>query len=158
MDWMKRIDRASVSAQGEAPAATTGSTRELQLSELVLPHLANHYGTLFGPNALALLGKAAFLMAARYTQQNVVMAGASQIDFLKPVPVGALLNLKARVVHTGRSSMSVQVVARLDAAPGTQAEAVLRGGFELVTVDELGRPCSLDLPHRAEAQELELPA
>lgn len=129
MDWLSRLAHTP--------------DLELTLTELVLPQQANHYGTLFGPNALALLGKAAYLAAARATQQPVVMAGASQIDFLAPVPVGALLLVHARVSRFGHSSMTVDVQAALDAAPGTQAAEVLRGRFEMVTVDELGRPTAL---------------
>ncbi len=117
---------------------------ELTLPELVLPEQSNPYGTLFGPNALALLGKAAFLVATRYTRQSVVMASAGAIEFRRPVPVGALLKLAARVVRTGRSSLTARVVGCLDAAPGTRAEEVLRGDFELVAVDAQGRPTPIE--------------
>ncbi len=138
MDWLSRL--------------VTTSDHELTLTELVLPQQANHYGTLFGPNALALLGKAAYLAAARATQQPVVMASARQVDFLAPVPVGALLHLKARVTHVGRSSLTVEVRAALDAAPGTPATEVLHGSFEMVTVDELGRPTPLRTPTPAQSE------
>ncbi len=137
--WMRPVDRQS-----------TPPALDHQFTELVLPHDANHYGTLFGPNALALMGKAAFLAAARYCHQSVVMAGAKQVDFLAPVPVGALIHVHGRVVRVGRSSMSVQVRATFDAAPGTRPEEVLRGEFEMVTVDEHGRPCPVDPPPRNE--------
>lgn len=117
--------------------------KELQLTELVLPAQANHYGTLFGPQALALLGKTAYLAAAGFAQQAVVMAGASRIDFVAPVPVGALLHLHARVSRVGRSSLTVEVRAALDAAPGTRPGEVLRGSFEMVAVDAQGRPSAL---------------
>ena len=119
-------------------------------TELVPPAQANHYGTLFGPNALALLGKAAFLVAARFTRQSVVMAAAKQIDFLSPIPVGALVDFRARVTRVGRTSLSVQVVASFDSAPGTRADEVLRAEFEMVAVDELGRPCQVSPPRPAE--------
>ncbi len=152
---MHQLDRTAPQQTSEvdepsrlAPHAPPPS--ELQFTELVLPHQANHYGTLFGPNALALLGKVAFLAAARYSQQSVVMAAARQIDFLKPVPVGALLNVHARISRVGRTSMSVHVRAAFDMAPGTPPEDVLRGEFEMVTVDELGRPSPVRPPQRVE--------
>ena len=150
---MHQLDRTTPRRTGEADEPSTVASHalapdELQFAELVLPHQANHYGTLFGPNALALLGKAAFLAAARHTQQPVVMAAARQIDFLKPVPVGALLNVHARISRVGRSSMSVQVSAAFDVAPGTRPDDVLRGEFEMVTVDELGRPSPVRPPRR----------
>ena len=137
MDWLSRL--------------ATIPDHELTLTELVLPQQANHYGTLFGPNALALLGKAAYLAAAGATQQAVVMASARQVDFLAPVPVGALLHLKARITRVGHTSLTVEVRAALDAAPGTHATQVLHGSFEMVTVDELGRPTPLRTSPQAEA-------
>ena len=132
MDWLSRL---------AAP-----SDAELQLTELVLPHQANHDGTLFGPNVLALLGKAAYLAAARQSQQSAAMAGVKQIDLLSPVPVGALLHLRARVSRIDTSSLTVEVRAALDAAPGTWPAEVLHGSFEMVAVDERGRPTPLQAP------------
>ena len=141
MNWIEHL------APTPSEIAAAGTRRqppdELELSELILPQQANHYGTLFGPNALALLGKAAFLAAARRARQPVVMAAATQVDFLVPVPVGALLRVLARVTRVGRTSMSVRVVATFDVAPGLRADEVLRGEFEMVAVDELGRPSAL---------------
>lgn len=134
----------------KAPAAM--GPRELQLSELVLPRLANHYGTLFGPEALALLGRSAYLLAASHCRQAVVMAAAQDIVFLAPVPVGSLLQLRAAVLRRGRSSLSVAVSATLD-GPGGAAE-VLRARFEMVAVDGQGRPTPLP----QEQNQEEIPA
>lgn len=136
MDWLTRL--------AVEPPET------LRLTELVLPLQANHYGTLFGPEALAILGKAAYLAAARFCSQSVVMAGGSKIDLLAPVPVGSLLQLQARVVRVGRSSMTVEVHGWLDKAPGTHPKDALRGSFEMVAVDNFGRPAPLLRQDQAE--------
>ena len=157
MDWIHQI-----APKTPLDDAGTGSCRrpdnELELTELILPQQANHYGTLFGPNALALLGKAAFLVATRYTRQSVVMAAASQIEFLAPIPVGALVRVLARVTRVGRTSMSVQVTATFDTAPGTRADDVLRGEFQMVAVDELGRPTAVQPPVKKEEPAFAMPA
>lgn len=129
MDWIKAL------------AATPPN--ELTRTELVLPLQANHYGTLFGPEALALLGRTAYLAAARFSGQAVVMAAARNVDFTAPVAVGALLHLNARVVRLGRTSMTVNVRAALDAAPGVAPTEALSASFEMVAVDADGRPCAL---------------
>ncbi len=138
MDWIHQL--APATALDDLAPAPRRLANVLELTELILPQQANHYGTLFGPNALALLGKAAFLVAARYTRQPVVMAAAREIEFVAPVPVGALLVVRARVTRVGRTSMTVQVAAAFDTAPGIRADDVLRGDFEMVAVDDLGRP------------------
>ena len=132
--------------------------RALEFTELILPRQANHYGTLFGPNAMALLGKAAFLVAARFTRQPVVMASARQVEFLAPIPVGSLLNFRARVTRVGTASMSVQVAATFDDAPGAGLREALRAAFEMVAVDGHGRPCAVSVPSRVQARSFTAPA
>ncbi len=157
MDWIHQIAPKTPLTEPVA-ASRRRPDNELELTELVLPQQANHCGTLFGPNALALLGKAAFLVAARYTRQSVVMAAAGQIEFLAPIPVGALLRVLARVTRVGRTSMSVQVSAAFDTAPGIRADEVLRGEFAMVAVDELGRPTTVQPPARTQELAFAAPA
>lgn len=109
---------------------------EFVRSELVLPRHANHYGTLFGPEGLSWLGQVAYLAASRYCHEDIVMAAAKDVAFLAPVPVGSVLTLHGQIVRIGRSSMTVEVRARMD---GAAADA-LRASFEMVAVDKQGRP------------------
>ena len=50
----------------------TTPTGTVELTEIVFPAEANHYGTLFGGNALQLMAKAAFLAARGAAQRDVV--------------------------------------------------------------------------------------
>lgn len=109
---------------------------EFVRSDLVLPRHANHYGTLFGPEGLSWLGQVAYLAASRYCHEDIVMAAAKDVAFLAPVPVGSVLHLHARIARVGRSSMTVEVRARVD---GATTDA-LRASFEMVAVDKQGRP------------------
>lgn len=140
MNWIQHLSAREPEEALDARDPALPRLDELTLTELVLPEHSNHYGTLFGPNALALMGKAAFLVATRYTRQSIVMAAAGGIQFLRPVPVGAVLKIIGRITRVGRSSLTARVVGCLDAAPGTVAPEVLRGDFELVAVDARGRP------------------
>ncbi|ULB12393.1 acyl-CoA thioesterase (plasmid) [Cereibacter azotoformans] len=113
-----------------------------QLIEMIFPEHANHYGTLFGGNALSLMAKAAFVAASRHAGGPVVMARSERVDFATPVRVGEMLELTGRVVRVGRSSMTVEVEGRTGEAG---AQAVLHGRFEMVAVDAAGRPRAVDL-------------
>ena len=113
-----------------------------ELCELVLPTMANHHGTLFAGQGLQLMAKAAFLAARGLAQAEVVMAGVTRIDFLEPIPVGHTLTLRAWVGRVGRSSMTVCVTGLAD-APGVARDLALKGVFEMVAVDRLGRPVPL---------------
>jgi len=111
----------------------------VELTEIVFPAEANHYGTLFGGNALQLMAKAAFLAARGAAARDVVMAGVTDVRFLAPVPVGHVLTLRAWVSRVGRSSLTV-CVNGLAATLGSPQEAVLQGVFDMVAVDAKGRP------------------
>ena len=111
-----------------------------ELTELVLPAQANHYGTLFAGQALSMLAHAAFTAASRHARANVVLAGVTELRFIAPVPVGNLFVISARVISAGRSSMVVEVIARHE-DPQTGARApVAQGQFQMVAVNEHGRP------------------
>ena len=111
-----------------------------ELTELVLPAQANHYGTLFAGQALSMLAQAAFTAASRHARSNVVLAGVENLRFTAPVPVGNLFIMAARVISAGPSSMVVEVVAsREDPLTGARAP-VAQGQFQMVAVNEHGRP------------------
>lgn len=113
---------------------------ETRFVEMVFPGHANHYGTLFGGTALSLMGKAAFVAAARRARCNVVMARSDRIAFDEPVRVGELIELVASVVRVGGSAMTVAVdMIREDLMSGHR-KAVVRGTFEMVAVNASGRP------------------
>jgi acyl-CoA hydrolase len=121
--------------QSLAPASD-----QTRFVEMVFPEQANHYGTLFGGHALSLMGKAAFVSATRHARQSVVMATSDRVEFREPVRVGELVELVAQVVRVGRSSMTVAVdMIREDPISGKRQSAV-RGTFEMVAVNEFGRP------------------
>jgi acyl-CoA hydrolase len=108
--------------------------------EMIFPEQANHYGTLFGGHALSLMGKAAFVAATRRARQSVVMAASGKIEFHEPIRVGELVELVASVARIGRSSMTIAVdMIREDLINGRRQSAV-HGTFEMVAVNEFGRP------------------
>lgn len=110
------------------------------LTEMIFPEHANHYGTLFGGNALALMAKAAFVAASRQARSAVVLARSERVDFSTPVRVGELLQLEATVIRTGSASMTVEVVGQAASMIEDTPREVLRGRFEMVAVDAEGRP------------------
>ena len=115
--------------------------RETRMVYPVFPGETNHYGTLFGGTVLAWMDQAAFVAATRYARRKVVTVHADAVDFKRPVPLGSIVELVARVVGVGRTSMRVEVEMWVE--PVSEAETpylAARGGFVLVALDEGGRP------------------
>lgn len=124
---------------------------ETRFVEIIFPAQANHYGTLFGGTAFNLMSKAAVIAAARRAGANVVMASSDHVDFFQPIPVGQLVELCARVERIGRSSMTVSVEVISETMKSGARELAMRGRFEMVAVDDDGRPVAIDTPAHAPA-------
>jgi len=113
---------------------------ETRIVEMVFPNQANHYGTLFGGDALRLMDMAAFVAASRHARKPVVTASSERIDFHVPVRQGQLAEVVGRVSRSGRTSMTVEVeLWAEDLLTGTR-ELCTKGSFVLVAVDQDGRP------------------
>jgi len=113
---------------------------ETRFVEVVFPEQSNHYGTLFAGTALSLMGKAAFVAASRRARRAVVMGRSDKVDFLQPVLVGQIAELKAVVVRVGRTSMTVEVEVIAETLLSGRRELAVRGRFEMISVDATGRP------------------
>jgi acyl-CoA hydrolase len=124
----------------EIECVPPGQILETRLIEMVFPGQTNHYGTLFGGQALALMDKAAFITASRYARTTVVTASSEKCDFHLPVRQGQLVELVSRVVATGRTSMTVTVDLYAEDLLSGVRQLGTRGSFVLVSLDSEGRP------------------
>lgn len=96
-----------------------------RIAELVFPEQTNHHGTLFGGAALALMDRAAYIAATRYTRRKMVTAAFDTVDFGRPVLPGELAEVTAAIRKTGRSSvvLDVELVAE-NLLTGTREKGV----------------------------------
>jgi len=126
-------------------ASSTPEARpiESRLIEIVFPDHTNHLGTLFGGQALAWMDKAAFVVATRYARRSVVTARSEQVDFRQPVRQGQLVELIARIVGTGRSSMQVEVDMFAEDPLSGDARLATRGHFVMIALDAHGTPTAV---------------
>ncbi len=110
------------------------------VADMVFPTQTNHYGTLFGGEALKLMDKAAFIMASRDVRQLIVTASIDRTDFRHPVRQGELAEVVARVVARGRSSITVET--QLFSENLVTGERILcsTAHFVMVAVTADGRP------------------
>jgi acyl-CoA hydrolase len=117
-----------------------GQIVEARLIEMVFPQQTNHYGTLFGGQALALMDKAAFVVASRYARRMVVTASSEKTDFHVPVRQGQLVELIATVIATGSTSITVEVVLYAEDLLTGDRQLGTKGRFVMVALDAHGKP------------------
>jgi acyl-CoA hydrolase len=110
---------------------------------MVFPDQTNHYGTLFGGHALQLMDQVAFISASRYCRATVVTACSEKVDFHTPVHAGQIAELVARVIATGRTSMTVEVKLFAEWLRSGERKLCTKGRFVLVAVNDKGRPIAV---------------
>lgn len=109
-------------------------------TEIVFPTDVNHYGTLFGGKAVAMMDVVASIAAMRAAHKPVVTASIDRVDFKAPIREGDFVETIARVVRIGRTSITVEVELWGE-IPGTgERKLSTVGKFVLVAVDREGRP------------------
>lgn len=108
-------------------------------ARFVLPGDANHYGSLFGGTMLQWMDTTAAIAAMRFCQQPVLTASLESIDFRQPIHVGEMVDVVARAVYAGRTSVIVRVEVYRETLAGGR-DLCTSGYFSMVAVDATGRP------------------
>ena len=106
----------------------------------MFPSDANPAGNVFGGEILKHIDMVAGIVAQRHSQSNAVTVSMDSVNFLKPVFVGNVLTLNARINYIHNSSMEIEVRA--------EAEDIVTGirtvtGTAFVTfvaLDKNGKP------------------
>lgn len=102
------IERAmgtqTYSAATEAPTAV--------LRFLAAPTDVNWGGKTHGGTVMRWIDEAAWVCAVRWSGMECLPAFSGGIRFYRPIPIGNLVEVRARLLHTGRSSMHISVHVR----------------------------------------------
>src|SRR5947207_2248650 len=110
--------------------------------KLVLPSDANHHGTLYAGAMLRLVLEAGYATAWKHVgpQANLVLRRVLNLECLRPVPVGTVIEIQGAVIHRTQAYLVAGLIGTpLEAGHGPWLEALL--GF--AQVDEAGRPDAL---------------
>ncbi|MFQ5781968.1 MAG: acyl-CoA thioesterase [Nitrosopumilus sp.] len=75
----------------------------------MFPSDANPAGNVFGGEILKHIDMVAGIVAQRHSQSNAVTVSMDSVNFLKPVFVGNVLKLNARINYVHNSSMEIEV-------------------------------------------------
>jgi len=113
---------------------------EVTNSELVIPTHANHYGTIFGGRVLELMDITGALAAMQFANEDAVTASIEAVDFKKPIKVGDIVELKARVIFTANTSMVVKVDVYRVGKFHSKRDFSCSGFIVFVAVDANGEP------------------
>ena len=104
--------------------------------EVVFPQHVNHYGSLFGGEALRMMDTVAFVAATRYTRRTMVTKAVTDVEYRAPVHHGEIAEMTAAVVEVGRTSVAVEVEMTAEVLLSGERRSCGSGRFTFVAIDE----------------------
>jgi acyl-CoA hydrolase len=110
------------------------------LTDLVLPSETNHIHNLFGGELLARMDRAASIAGQRHSRCITVTASVNHVAFTKPISLGSVVTVEAKVSRAFKSSMEVYIdvwVEDRESGDKTKANEAI---YTFVAVDEKGKP------------------
>src|SRR3954452_16780118 len=87
----------------------TPQASEAVIADLMMPHQANNLRrpSVFGGVIMSMVDRCSPLSAMRHAGGQATTLSIGRILFKEPMRVGELVKIRSRVVHVGKTSMSV---------------------------------------------------
>jgi acyl-CoA hydrolase len=120
------------------PAARTVASTQSEMTEIILPNDTNILGHLLGGRLMHFIDLTAAMAAYRHARTYVVTAAMDHIDFIRPVNLGDLVNLKSSVNRAFSTSMEVGVKVWAENTHTGEVQHVASAYLVFVAVDKQG--------------------
>lgn len=115
----------------------------VEMNELVLPTHTNVLGSIFGGQVMAWIDVCAALAAMRHAGTQCVTASMDTLDFILPIKVGHVVNLRGMVNYVGRTSMEVGVRVEAGSPMASTREHVASAYLTFVALGADGKPTTV---------------
>jgi len=113
------------------------------LTELVLPNDTNVLGNLMGGRLLQWMDVASAIAARRHCNRVVVTASVNNVSFDRPIHLGDVVTLQAKVSRSFHTSMEVFIDVWLEDRVTGEKLKCNEAIYTFVAVDQLGNPISI---------------
>ncbi|MGY8869347.1 MAG: acyl-CoA thioesterase [Pseudomonadales bacterium] len=120
-----------------------GQDRKITLRFLSEPADVNFGGKVHGGAVMKWIDLAAYACAAGWSGKYCITAYAGGIRFVKPIHVGNIVEVAAKVIYTGRSSMHIGIDVRAGDPKNTERHLTTHCIVIMVAVDDLGKPTDI---------------
>ena len=121
----------------------TVASSHISISQLMLPSHSNFSGKIHGGYILSLLDQIAFACASKFSGNYCVTASVETVNFLKPIEVGELVNMKASVNYVGTSSMIIGIRVEAENIKTGEIKHCNSSYFTMVAKDTDGNKTSI---------------
>ena len=113
---------------------------ELTIRTVAMPADTNANGDIFGGWVMSQMDMAGGIAGVDRARGRVVTVAVDGMTFIKPVKVGDVLCVYARVESVGRTSMKIAVEAWARRFMTERRDRVTEARFTFVAIDDDGRP------------------
>ncbi|WP_027856599.1 acyl-CoA thioesterase [Marinobacterium jannaschii] len=117
-----------------------GQERQITLRFLAEPADVNFGGKVHGGAVMKWIDLAAYACSAGWSGKYCITAYAGGIRFVQPIHVGNIVEVSAKVIYTGRSSMHIGLDVRAGDPKESQRHLTTHCIVIMVAVDENGKP------------------
>ena len=127
-------------------------TNVVEFRFLAEPTDVNFGGKVHGGMIMKWIDQASYACAAQWSKRYCVTISANGIRFIRPILVGQMITVTARIVHTGKTSMHIYVVVRAGYPKEDNAIVTNRCFITFLSTDESGYPGKVE-PYLPETEE-----
>ena len=113
-------------------------------TELVLPNDTNTLNNLMGGRLMHWMDVVSAIAAQKHSNRIVVTASVDNVSFRKPIRLGNVVTLIAKVTRAFNSSMEVHIQVSAEDVPSGKGFESNEAFYTFVAVDQSGRP--IDVP------------
>lgn len=124
------------------PAVTP--TGDLAIRMLAMPANTNPNGDIFGGWVVSNMDLAGISVAMQFTSHRMTTVAMDKMVFIAPIKVGDFVCCYAKVLKTGRTSVTIGVETWAVGAAARHRRQVTSGVITYVAIDSEGRPVPLD--------------
>lgn len=110
------------------------------MTEMIMPNDTNTLNNLLGGRLMHFMDIAAAICAQRHSGRVVVTASVDNISFQKPIALGSVITLRAKVTRAFNSSMEVHIQVHAENIPSKKSFISNEAFLTFVAVDQLGNP------------------
>jgi acyl-CoA hydrolase len=134
------------------------NTRDLTLRFLAEPMDVNFGGKVHGGIVMKWIDQAGYACATQWSGSYCVTVYVGGIRFLKPILIGHLVEVQAKIIYTGRTSMHISIDVLASDPKDNNLEKTTHCIIIFVAIDGNGNPKKTPkwLPKTKEDKEMEL--
>ena len=85
------------------------SSKKLKMSFLAEPSDANYKGNVHGGKVMKWIDEIGYALSVQFTKKYCVTKFVDDIEFLKPIHIGDLVSLDAKIIKVGKTSLRIKI-------------------------------------------------